>query len=30
MAWETPEVTEIVLAMEVTGYVSSEEDDRID
>ena len=32
MAWETPIVTEIDVAMEVTAYVSSEgdSDDRID
>lgn len=30
MVWETPVVTEISVAMEVTGYVGIEGDDEID
>jgi coenzyme PQQ precursor peptide PqqA len=30
MAWETPVVTEIEVALEATAYVSSEGDDAID
>jgi coenzyme PQQ precursor peptide PqqA len=30
MAWETPVVTEIEIGMEVTAYLSAEDDDSID
>jgi coenzyme PQQ precursor peptide PqqA len=29
MAWETPLVTEIAVGLEVTSYVSSEDDDGL-